>query len=801
MFLYHLRHATRRLRREPGFALAAILTLAIGIGANVAVFSVVEAVLLRPLPYSAPDQLAVVINRDERTGRTKPYIAVGDYVDILNRQQAFETFGGYGAGQITIFEPQGPYTTSALQAAPQMLLALRARAVVGRSFTADDGRPGAPPVALLGFAFWSHHYGSDPAVIGRSLKIGSQDVQVVGVVQPGFAYPPTEPTDVILAMRAPLTPPEQRKSGWTFALARLKSGRTLADANADLAAIAHQMAEEHPSSNQASSYFAMPLRDSLVGSAATALWLLLGAVVVVLCIASVNVANLLLARTLARRRELAVRVALGADRGRIAGDVLSESLVLAFVGGVVGILLAYWGAPAVVSLVRQDPPIPGLQDVHISIPVLAFAVGLVLLTALAVGWVTVASVPFDGAAGALVGGARLTVGGHARRTTSMLVMVESGLAVVLLIGAGLILRSFTALVKVDPGFRPAGVLTMTIALPGGRYSEIGPRDAYYRQAFAVLRTLPGVQEVGAAAVMPLTGNNWSAPFQRAEQSLPSGERPPEVGWQLASGGYFRALGIPLLAGRVFNDGDRPDGKPVVIVSKAVQHRFFGDSSAVGHLIKQGDQTFEIVGVVGDIRRTGLTDDPWADLYFPFESSPTPSIILFLRTSADPGLLGSAALHALRGIEPNTVELSARTLTDVVGGSIQVTTLVLSLLTVFAGVALALAGVGIYAVMSYAVRQRRRELGTRIALGATSSDIVRLVVREGGVMTAVGIAVGLVVGLVAARALKSLLFGVASWDPVTVAIAVSLLATVTVMACYLPARRAARTDPVVVLGDS
>jgi putative ABC transport system permease protein len=392
------------------------------------------------------------------------------------------------------------------------------------------------------------------------------------------------------------------------------------------------------------------------------------------------------------------------------------------------------------------------------------------------------------------------MGRAARRATSALVVVEVALAIVLLVGAGLILRSFAGLLAVDPGFKTDHVMTLALTIPADRYKDAESSRAFYDRAFAGLKAIPAVREVGAAAVMPLTGNNWTAPFERVDQPVAAGERPPEVGWQVASGGYFKALRIPLVAGRLFDDGDRPGSKPVVIVSEAIQRRFFANESAVGHLFKSSDGPAEIVGVVGNIRRADLRDEPRADLYFPFERGPGNQITLFVRTASDPVPMLPSLQAALRTIEPNTAFLQTRTLAQVAAASMQVTQFALWLLGIFAAMAIALAAVGIYGVMSYVVRQRTREIGTRVALGATRRDIIWLVMRQGAAIASIGTAVGLAAGVAASRSLAAILFGVSPSDPATLAVSAAVLIAATMMACYVPARRAARVDPARTLGD-
>jgi len=770
MFLNDLRHAVRMLRREPGFTLAALLTLALGVGANVAVFAVVEAVLLRPLPYPAADRIEILRHRDQRTGITKDFIAIGDYVDLVQRQSAFETLAAYGQTQSTVFGDDEPFRASTLAAGPGLLEMLRVRPVMGRSIEAGDSRQGAAPVILLGYEFWQSHYASDPHIVGRRVKLDQAEAQVVGVAPPGFQFPPGSRTDIIGALTLPVQAPSARKSDWVFAVARLKPDLTLPQALANLTTISRQLQKEYPRANQASEYYAVPLRDALVGDTKPALILMLAAVGVVLLIACANVANLLLARSLGRRREMAVRVALGAGQGRLVAQLLTESLALAIAAAAVGLLIAQRGSRALVALVPKSVNVPGLADVHLNGGVLAFAVGISVVTALAFGLLSAITIRTADATGALVAPGRVSAGAGARRTASVLVVAEVALAIVLLIGAGLILRSFSRLLSVDPGFQIDRVLTITIGAPNDRYKEVPARSELFQRIWTALKALPDVQDAGAGVVIPLTGNNWTSPLERPEHPISAGDRPPEVGWQLASGGYFRALGIPLLSGRLFDDRDTPNGKPVVIVSEAIERRFFPGEKALGRELKNGNQRMEIVGVVANIRRAGLQDQPRADLYFPLESNPTNLITLFVRTTADPAGALPAIQSALRTVEPGLVVIASRTMQEIASTSVQVTQLALWLLAGFAATALALAGVGIYGVMSYVVRQRTREIGTRVALGATRRDIIILVMRQGATIAAMGIALGLAAGLAAARSLGSLLFGVHSWDPWTLLLA-------------------------------
>ena len=461
---------------------------------------------------------------------------------------------------------------------------------------------------MLGYDFWQKQFGGDPTVVGRAVKIGITPLmrQVVGIAPPGFRFPAASKTDVIFPMSLPAAAPAARKNGWTFAAARLKPGATIEQAAVQLDALSRQMEQEHPTQNQGSEYFAVSIREAMVGETRSALVMLLAAVGLVLLIACANVANLLAARSLGRRQEMSIRVALGAGRRRILIQLIAESVALATVAGVCAVLFARWAIPALVSLVPTSVRLGSLDTVRVDGIVLLFAVAICLVTTLAFSLFSALGIRRDRTAATLVSPTRMTAGSAVRRATSTLVAAEIALALVLLAGAGLVLRSFSNLLAVDPGFRPAGVLKADFAAPSDRYREVGARTALQQRIFEAIQRLPGVEAVGVGVVTPLTGNNWTGAFERADRPVPAGERPPDVGWQSASGGYFRALGIPLRAGRLFSSQDGPDGAPVVIISEAVQDQFFRGESAVGRKVKLGSDEAEIVGVVGNIRRATLT---------------------------------------------------------------------------------------------------------------------------------------------------------------------------------------------------
>ena len=798
MMLRDLRHAVRLFHREPAFAATAVLTLTLGIGVNTALFAVVEAVLLRPLPIVAADDVVVLRHRDVPTGVAKQFIAIGDFLDMRERQRSLQALAGYGGMESTLFDTTEPVRVEGLGVTAEMFSALGLQVAMGRAFTSDDMRPGAPPVVIISQELWRTELGSDPAILTRSVQLGAVRRLVVGVLPQGFRFPPGQRTDVLVPFPLPAAPPANRKAGWLFALGRLAPGASHESAAAEFARLSQQMAEEHPDQNQGSLYEAPSLRDTLVGDTKRPLLLLLGAVACVLLIACANVGNLLLARSLSRQPEFAMRLALGAGRQRLVMQIFTESLVLAAVGGLLGTLAAWRLAPAMAAMVPQDTPIPGLDRVTINVWVLTFSVVASIVSAVVFSAVAFVAVTREGARAALVSDRRLTMPAGARHAAATLVAAEIALATVLLLAAGLTLRSFANLMSVDPGFRAKGVLTVQIGLPAGRYRDPLARRALFDRVFASIEALPSVENVGAAVVTPLTGNNWIVPLQRPEHPLPAGQRPPEVGWQAASAGYFHALGIPLRAGRLFDERDVPKSAPVVIVSDALAQRFFAGEDPVGKRVVLGDGTAEIVGVVGSIRRASLADSPREDMYFAFEQGPGQEVTLFIRTTGTPTDALPAVRAAIRDVEQHAVLHDVRSLDAVAAESAGITRLAMRLLSGFAIIALALAAVGIYGVMSYSVARRTREIGTRVALGATAADIVWMVMRQASFIAAAGLTIGVGAGLLGARALSSILFGVPPWDLLVLSVATVVLATTALVASYIPARRAARVDPVANL---
>ena len=795
MQMRELRQALRIFRREPAFAATAVVTLALGIGANTALFALVEAALLRPLPFERASDLVVLRHRDVQTGLTKPDVALGDFMDLRARQRSLESLAGFGGYQATFFSGHEAVRLQGAIVTPDALRALRLQPALGRLLQRDDGREGAAPVAVVSHEFWRTQLGSDPQAIARSIQLGPTRTMVVGVLPAGFRFPGMPATDLIVPQPLPGALPAQRKSGWIYGIGRVRAGQTLEQVAAEMATLSRQFETEFPEQNRGTLYEALALRESLVGETRRPLLLLLGAVGFLLLMACANVGNLMLARALGRQREMAVRLALGASPRRLALHVLAEAFCLAVAGGTLAVVIAWNTAPLLAALVPNASMVPGLETAGVNMRVLLFALGTSVIATMIFGGV------------ACLGLMRRDTGALRERqgtltppatfAASGLVATQVALAVVLLAGAGLTLQSFSNLLAVNPGFTPTGVLTLQLSLPEGRYDVDDARRAFYSRAFEAFEALPDVDTVGAAMVTPLTGNNWSAPLQRVDRPLAAGQRPPEVGWQLASRGYSLALKIPLRSGRLFEPRDAT-GPGVVIISQAAADRHFPGEQALGHRVSLGDMEAEIVGIVGDIRRASLTDEPRADLYFPFERVMSQQTTLFIRASGEPMAIIPSVRAAVRRLEPQAIIDETRTLAAIAEESAAVTRLATRLLGGFAAIALLLAALGVYGVMAYRVRRRTRELSTRLALGATPVGIVWLVLRQAGAVVGIGLGAGAVAAVAFARTLSSVLFNIEPWDPGVLAWAAALLAAVSLAASYLPARRASQVNPATAL---
>jgi putative ABC transport system permease protein len=793
-----LRYATRALRSNPAFTTVAVLTLALGVGANTAIFSVVNGVVLRPLPYAEPDRLVSVVS----TMPGGPVDVSGpDFMDWRRQSRSFAALAASYSGGETVLTGSGePERLSTARITANALDLLGLPPVLGRDFAEGEDEPSAPRVAMLGERVWQRRFGGDSSVIGRTLVLDGFPTTVVGIMPDDVRWP--EAADVWMTTRFTERDLAQTSRGarWITVLARLAPGATLAGARAEMDAISARLAQLDPGHNEGVGARVRSLQEMLVGDLQKPLFVILGAVGFVLLIACANVASLTLGRVAARDAELAVRAALGASRGRLARQILTESLFLALLGGACGVLLAMAGMRALLAIAPAG--LLRLDDVRLDAPVLAFTFGLTVLSGTLFGLVPALQGAATGLHDRLRSAGRGAHGTHGSgRSRRLLVVVEVALAVVLLAGAGLLLRSFSELRAVDPGFRPAQVTTFALSLPSTRYAEPEQQRQFAGALLAAMRKVPGVTDAALSFLLPLSGGGFGFTFEVAGRAPSSGPDEPRAQARVASADYFTTMGIPLLRGRVFDDRDRPGAPPALVISRAVAQRYFPGEDPIGKVLTTGwgsdGSRFggEVVGIVGDVRQHALEGPMTAHMYMSVEQWPLDEFDVVVRGGASRESIVAAARAALRQLDPEIPLGRVRGLEEIVDASLGPRRFYMTLLGAFAAVALALAFVGVYGVIAYGVRMRRREIGVRLALGASGSQVVGMVVADGLRLAVVGTAIGLVAAFMLTKLLTSLLFQVGTRDPVTFVVAAAALVGAAALACVMPARGASRLDPV------
>ncbi len=804
--------------KNPGFSAVAILALALGIGANTAIFSVVDAVLFRPLPFERPNSLVAVWERDLKKGEDHDSVMAGNFVDWKNRSQVFEAMSAHAGGSVNLTGLAEPERIRGARVSAGLFPLLGIPPQVGRVFSPDEDQPGHQRVVIIGDRLWRSKFGGDPEVVGRWITLNNQDYEVVGVMPAGFALPLNEDSEIWTPLV--FTPEEltHRNSHYLKVLARLKPDVSLEQANAEMTRIAAQLETEHPKSNDGTGAAVFSLHSEIVGDVKRPLLIFLGAVAFILLIACANVANLMLARAASRQREIAVRIALGASRWRLVRQMLIESVVLALAGGAAGLLLSLWGIEFL-SAAAEGMSAPRARSIGLDGRVLLFTFGASVLTGLIFGSVPALQASKPDLNDALKEGGRSSGSLRRNRTRNLLVASEMALAFVLLVGAGLLINSFLKLRAVDPGLKPGNALTMNITLPRQKYAKSEQVISFHRQLLEQVAAVPGVETVGSVTALPYGGSTNS--FGYTVESPVSGDQTTSIISQLASANFFRAIGIPMLSGREFNEGDVDGAAPVVIVSDALAKRFWPDQEPLGSRIKWGNKEFgspwmTVVGVVGDVRQRGLDTPPRPTLYVPSLQLGEPikmqvgitlrdlmtddarSIELVVRSTSGVAGLQNAVRAAVWNVDPNQPVVRIKTMEQILADTMIVQRFSTSLLAGFAGIALALAAAGIYGVISYSVTQRTHEIGIRMALGADQRDVLRLVVGQGMVPALIGLGVGIAGAIGLTRFMRSLLFNVSVTDPITFGVIGFLLFVVAVAACYLPARRAARVDPMIAL---
>jgi putative ABC transport system permease protein len=796
--LQDLRYGLRRLSKSPGFTLVAAGALALGIGANTAIFSVVNAVLLRPLPYPEPEQLVQIWESRPRMNMARVESSPNEFLAWADESQSFSQLAAVDFASFNLTGRGEPERVSAALVTASYFPLLGAAPAHGRAFLPEEDQPGKDNVAVLGHDLWQNRFGGDPAVVNQTVSLDGVACTVVGVMPRGFRLP----NDARLARPVAFNAEDRTRPGSHFlqVFGRLKDGVTRERAEAEMAGIAARLEQTFASTNVGHQIVLVPLHEQLVGDVRPALLVLLGAVGLVLLIACANLANLLLARAEARRKEVAVRAALGASRWRIVRQLLAESVLLAALGGGAGLLLAAWGVDILVGL---DPAgVRRVGEVGLDAGVLAFTVALSLATGLLFGLAPALQASKTDFVETLKEGGRSTGGGPGRsRLRGALVVSEVALTLVLLVGAGLLVKSFARLLEVDPGLDPRGVLTLDLSLPPAKYAERHQIAAFYQQLLAEVAALPGVETAGAVSVLPLAGDDNSNFVQiEGRPPLPPGQA-LRAGRRNVSTDYFNALRIPLKAGRGIAPSDAADAPPVAVINEAMARSFFAGEDPLGKRLRTGGDKspwVTVVGVVGDVRHRGLEVDTRPEMFFPHAQSPSRQMTLAVRTAGDPVSLVGPVRERVRAVDQDQPVGNVKTMETWVAESVASRRFSVLLLGVFALVAAALAAVGIYGVVSYGVAQRTHELGLRIALGARPRDVLRLVIRQGMRMTLIGAALGLAAALALTRVMSGLLYGVTATDPVVYAGVALLLVGVALLACYVPARRATKVDPMEAL---
>jgi len=811
-----LRYGARLLARAPGFAAVAILTLALGIGANTAIFSVVNAVLLRPLPFYESDRLMQVWHTPPQASFPGiPVFAVSpaNFLDWRNQNQTFDGMSAYGFGRYTLTGTGHPESIRMVAATTGLFSILHVQPLLGRVFLNGEDQPGRDHEVVLSNGLWHSRFGADSSVVGENIELNGQAYTVVGVMAQGFEFPISSDPNDRPQMWKPLAWTDGERAvrdNHNFAVvARLKPGVTFKQAQADLDIISNRLAQQYPKDNKGWGAIAVPLREDLVGDVRPALLVLLGAVAFVLLIACANVANLALTKALLRRKEVAIRAALGASRRRLLQQALSESLLLAFAGGALGLLFAHYGVALIVRFLAQW--LPRSADIALDGRVLAFTLSVSLLTGFAAGLLPalrMAKADLNQALKQGLGRTASDSGGN--RTRNVLVVSEVALSLMLLIGAGLMIRTLWTLYHVNPGFDPDHVVTMEVSVPTGKFAEPAQQVRFFTRVLEGIRELPGVQSAGLIDSLPLSDNGSHQPILvEGRPALPMADL-PEVDVRLISPGYMSAMHIPLVRGRDIDDSD-VEGRPgAVLISQSMAKQFWPDEDPIGKRLTLyffPNLTRVVVGIIADVKLNAMNETrPAATLYFPLAQLSAPSsgewssFGMNLAVRAKKGSLSivPAIANSIHGMDPEVPLLNIRTMGDSISASLSPARFTMLLLAAFAGFALLLAVIGIYSVMSYSVSRRTNEIGIRVALGASPSDVLLLVVRQGITLALLGSGIGITGALLLSRLMANLLYGIRPTDPITFIVVAIVLTLVALLACYIPARRAMRVDPIVAL---
>jgi putative ABC transport system permease protein len=794
-----IQYALRATVKRPGFSLIAILTLALGIGANSAIFSVVNGVLWRPLPYPQPQQLVMAwTNHQARGGPAQEWFTPAEIDDWRAQNQVFSQFAAFNNWVPTLTGRDAPESLVGAAVNHDMFNLLGIGPARGRTFLPEEDQPNAPNVAILSDDLWRARFNSDPNIVGKSISLNQDSYQVVGVMPAGFQFPIIPGVQIWRTLKPALNPACGRGCIVLRAMGRMKDSVTIAQAQADVSTIASRLAAQYPDTNSKVGATLVPLHEQLVGSIKRPLLVLLGAVGFVLLIACANVANLLLARAATREREMALRSALGASRLRVIRQLLTESSLLAFGGAAAGLALAYWLLRLLVALSPQGTP--GLDQIAVDRYVLAFTVSIAAVTGIIFGLAPALQLSKLDLNHSLKDTGKGTPGGmRGGRLRGALVVAETALALLLLIGSGLLMKSFILLQRVDPGFNPDHVVTLRTILSRTPYPNPPQVVNFYTQLLDRVKATPGVQSAATISTLPLSGNQTDTHFLIDGRPAPPPEQEPSAWFNSVSSDYFQTMQLRLVKGRTFSENDNEKSPPVAIISEAMARKFFPNEEPLGKRIGRGpDRWREIVGVVRDIKHFSLDADAPPTMYLPMPQVPARGMDLVVRTAGDPLSMAAALRQQVWAGDRNLAIANLGAMNDLVSSSITQQRFILTLLACFAGLALLLAAVGIYGVMSYAVTQRTHEIGIRVALGARVSDVLKLVVQQGMGLTLIGVAIGMALAFALTRLMKSLLFNVTPTDATTFFAVGAALTAVALLACLIPARRATKVDPLVAL---
>ncbi len=795
-----VRLGVRTLVHSPIFTAVTVLSLALGIGANTAIFSVVNGLLLRPLPYPESERLVHVWHTPPQQsfpGLDKFSVSPANYLDWKAQSSAFEQMAVYTDTGFSLSTSNDPLPLIGGIVSSDFFSVLSSNAMQGRTFTPEEERPGRDQVVVIGHKLWQRAFGANPNIIGQTLTLNSRSFTVVGIMPPGFEFPREAELWVPLAWDDKER--QVRSIHDYLVIARLKQNVSLEQAKAEMNTISSRLEQQYPQENSGWGAVVIPLREDLVGDYRQALLVLFCAVGFVLLIACANVANLMLARGANRQKEIAVRIALGAGRARLIRQLLTESVLLAVTGGLLGLLLALWGSKMLVSLGE----LPNAGDIGIDTRALGFTLLVSFAAGIIIGIVPALQFTRTSISETLKQGSGRTGGASLKQhTRKALVISEVALSLVLLIGAGLMIRSFWKLQNVDPGFDTRNALTMSVVLNWIRYPEPHQRLAFVDRAIEQIRAVPGVASVGTTTKIPLSGGGSTQPFSVEGRPTGTIAEQPMAQTRYVSPDYFRAVGIPLRQGRFFTDYDRDNSVPVVIISEAMARRFWPGENPVGKRLtpsfhsEQGAR--EIVGIVGDVKTSGLDVDSSAMMYLPFKQAPLPFMSFVVRTASNPESLIQPVSRAIYSIDKEQALTDVQTMEQVVRKSLSGRRFNMTLLLTFAAVALLLAAIGVYGVMNYTVTLRNRELGIRMALGAAKTDVLRLVLRQGLTLTLIGVAAGLIAAYALTRLMATLLYGVTATDYLTFGSVAAMLIAVGLVASYVPARRATKVNPTIAL---